>query len=93
LRIRNELEVTTTFKYAKTDLVRQGYDPLATTDIIYFNHPDQESFVRLDKGLYDRIQAGQIRGSERIRTGRNEPAHVQSDHQRSERERAAANAV
>jgi fatty-acyl-CoA synthase len=93
LRIRNELEVTTTFKYAKTDLVRQGYDPLATTDLIYFNHPDHESFVRLDKGLYDRIQDGQIRGSERIRTGRNEPAQVQSDHQRSERERAATNAV
>jgi len=93
LRIRNELEVTTTFKYAKTDLVRQGYDPLATTDLIYFNHPDHESFVRLDKGLYDRIQAGQIRGSERIRTGRNEPAQVPSDHQRSERESAATNAV
>ena len=27
LRIRNEMEVTATFKYTKTDLVRQGYDP------------------------------------------------------------------
>jgi fatty-acyl-CoA synthase len=64
LRIRSELEVTTTFKYAKADLVRQGYDPLATTDIIYYNHPDHKSFVPLDKRLYDRIQAGQIQAGQ-----------------------------
>ena len=55
------MEVTGTFKYTKTDLVRQGYDPAATSDTIYFNHPEREAFVRLDKALYDRIQAGQIR--------------------------------
>ena len=37
LRIRNEMEVTATFKYTKADLVRQGYDPAATSDAIYFN--------------------------------------------------------
>jgi fatty-acyl-CoA synthase len=71
LRIRNELEVTTTFKYAKTDLVRQGYDPLATTDIIYYNHPDHACFVRLDKRLYDCIQTGQ---------GHPEQSHAQQSH-------------
>ena len=61
LRIRNEMELTTTFKYTKTDLIRQGYNPLATTDTIFFNHPDHQAFMRLDKELYERIQTGQIR--------------------------------
>jgi fatty-acyl-CoA synthase len=61
LRIRSEMEVTGTFKYTKTDLARQGYDPSATADVLYFNHPEREAFVRLDKALYDRIRAGEIR--------------------------------
>ncbi|HSY73304.1 MAG TPA: long-chain-acyl-CoA synthetase [Alloacidobacterium sp.] len=61
LRIREDVEVTGTFKYSKTDLVRQGYDPAATSDVIYFNHPESQAFHRLDKTLYDRIQTGQIR--------------------------------
>lgn len=61
LRLRSEMELTGTFKYTKTDLVRQGYDPLATGDVIYFNHPELEAFVQLDKSLYHRIQGGEIR--------------------------------
>jgi fatty-acyl-CoA synthase len=61
LRIRRDIEVTGTFKYSKTELVRQGYDPDITTDVIYFDNPESESFVQLDKLLYDRIQVGQIR--------------------------------
>ena len=60
LRIRSEMEVTGTFKYTKTDLARQGYDPSATADVLYFNHPERQAFVRIDKALYDRIQAGEI---------------------------------
>ena len=61
LRVRNEVEVTGTFKYSKTDLVREGYDPVSITDAIYFDHPASQAFIRLDKALYDRIQTGQIR--------------------------------
>ncbi len=61
LRIRNDIEVTGTFKYSKVDLVRQGYDPVATSDLIYLNDPESEAFIQLDKALYDRIQNGQIR--------------------------------
>ena len=61
LRFRDDVEVTGTFKYSKTELVRQGYDPVSTTDVIYFDHPESQSFIRLDKMLYDRIQVGQIR--------------------------------
>jgi fatty-acyl-CoA synthase len=61
LRVQDEIEVTGTFKYSKTELARQGYDPVSTMDTIYFDHPESQSFVRLDKALYDRIRAGQIR--------------------------------
>ena len=61
LRIRNEVEVTGTFKYSKTDLVHQGYDPVAITDVIYFDNPETGDFVQLDKTLYDLIQVGHIR--------------------------------
>jgi fatty-acyl-CoA synthase len=61
LRVRDRMEVTGTFKYTKTDLVRQGYDPAAVADALYFNHPQRQAFVPLDKALYDRIQTGEIR--------------------------------
>jgi fatty-acyl-CoA synthase len=61
LRIRDDIETTGTFKYSKTDLVRQGYDPLATTDTIYFDNPESGAFIQLDKALYDQIQVGKSR--------------------------------
>ena len=61
LRLRQELEVTATFKYTKNVFQRQGYDPTATGDFIYFNQKERREFVRLDKELYDRIQLCQIR--------------------------------
>jgi len=61
LRIRNAMNLTGTFKYSKTDLIEQGYDPQASQDAIYFDHPEVEAFVQLDQQLYDRIQHGGIR--------------------------------
>jgi fatty-acyl-CoA synthase len=61
LRIRGEIDVTATFKQKKIDLVRDGFDPSKTDDPIYFNDAQANAFVRLDKGLYDSIQAGQVR--------------------------------
>jgi len=61
LRIRNDVEVTGTFKYSKTDLIRQGYDPVASNDMLYFDNQESGAFTRLDKDLYERIQVGGIR--------------------------------
>jgi fatty-acyl-CoA synthase len=60
LRVRNEMPVTATFKYEKSDLVQEGFDP-ATRDFIYFDDQESGQFVRLDQALYDRFQAGQVR--------------------------------
>jgi fatty-acyl-CoA synthase len=61
LRIRPEIDVTSTFKQKKIDLVRDGFDPSKVADPIYFNDAQAGAFVRLDPALYERIQAGQIR--------------------------------
>ncbi|MHB1857815.1 MAG: AMP-binding enzyme, partial [Acidobacteriaceae bacterium] len=61
LRLQDEIEVTGTFKYSKTELVNQGYDPGATPDRIYFNDPGSGGWVRVDEALHDRIRTGQIR--------------------------------
>jgi fatty-acyl-CoA synthase len=72
LRIRNEMEVTATFKYKKADLVRQGYDPAATSDAIYFDCAERDTFVRLESAVYDRIQLGLLH-LDHFRPGRREP--------------------
>ncbi len=61
LRIKDRIETTATFKHKTADLARQGYDPAATDDAIYFDDPAQQTFVRLDRARYERIQAGMVR--------------------------------
>jgi len=59
VRLCSEATVTGTFKYSKGDLLREGYDPDACGDALYFD--DGDAFVSLDKDLYGRIQAGEFR--------------------------------
>jgi fatty-acyl-CoA synthase len=61
LRIRDAMDVTTTFKYTKGEFVRDGYSPAATADPIYFNAREQGAFVRVDDALFARINAGDVR--------------------------------
>jgi fatty-acyl-CoA synthase len=61
LRIMHRIEVTPTFKHKKNDLVRDGFNPAASHDPIYFDDPSRRAYVRLDSALYDRIAAGQVR--------------------------------
>ncbi|MGB8095565.1 MAG: long-chain-acyl-CoA synthetase [Terracidiphilus sp.] len=61
LRFRNEIDLTGTFKYSKTELVRQGFDPKTTADEIYLDSSEMQRYLRLDEELYERIQSGQVR--------------------------------
>jgi fatty-acyl-CoA synthase len=61
LRIQPKIEVTGTFKQKKIDLVREGFNPAATSDPIYFNDPKAQAFVRLDPALYRSIESGEVR--------------------------------
>jgi fatty-acyl-CoA synthase len=60
LRILTEMTVTGTFKYNKTSLAREGYNPAAIADQIFFNDTELGAFVRLNEVLYSRIQSGEV---------------------------------
>jgi fatty-acyl-CoA synthase len=61
LRITSESETTGTFKYKKTDLVKDGFDPSKIKDDVYMAHPGEGKYVRLDKALFKQINDGEIR--------------------------------
>ena len=61
VRLRGEMDVTSTFKQKKIDFVAQGFDPATTSDPIYFDDPSAQAFVRVDVGLNQRIRAGGVR--------------------------------
>jgi fatty-acyl-CoA synthase len=61
IRITHRIAATATFKHAKAELVREGFDPAATNDPVYFDDAASKTFVRLDAALYARIQAGKVR--------------------------------
>jgi fatty-acyl-CoA synthase len=61
LRIMGEIDATSTFKQRKVDLVKQGFDPAATADAIFFLHPELQTYVRLTPSLYGDISEGRIR--------------------------------
>ncbi len=61
LRLQPQIETTGTFKYRKVELVKQGFNPAEIADPIYFDHPGEKRFVRLDAALYAAIQAGAFR--------------------------------
>jgi len=61
VRIKDRIDLTATFKHKKNELQREGYDPAATTDAIYFDDPAQRAFVPLDATLHARLSAGAIR--------------------------------
>jgi fatty-acyl-CoA synthase len=61
LRVQPKIEVTGTFKQKKVELVREGFNPAATSDPIYFNDPQAKAFVLLEPALYQRIESGDVR--------------------------------
>ena len=61
LRIRKNMDLTGTFKYSKTDLVRQGFNPTSSEDVVHFDDPKVRAFTRLEQAQYEHIQAGGIR--------------------------------
>ncbi len=60
LRLRDEIDVTPTFKPLKRRTGPDGYDPDTCPDRLYVNDPEQRAYVVLDEGLYQRICAGRM---------------------------------
>ncbi|MBC7769919.1 MAG: long-chain-acyl-CoA synthetase [Phycisphaerales bacterium] len=61
VRLQPAIETTGTFKYRKLDLVRDGFDPAQIEQALYFDHPDEQTYVRITPELYAQIQSGAFR--------------------------------
>jgi fatty-acyl-CoA synthase len=61
VRVMREMEATGTFKPMKQELVAAAFNPSVTTDVMYVNDRESDSYRRLDPTMFDRIQAGQFR--------------------------------
>ncbi|PHS77802.1 MAG: long-chain-acyl-CoA synthetase [Robiginitomaculum sp.] len=61
LRISSESETTGTFKYKKTDLVKDGFDPSKIKDAVYMADPSTKQYIRIDAGIFKKISQEKIR--------------------------------
>jgi acyl-CoA synthetase (AMP-forming)/AMP-acid ligase II len=61
VRLRSAFETTGTFKMKKVDLQKEGFDPSASEDPVYWLHPERGEYEPVDGDVYRRIQAGEIR--------------------------------
>jgi fatty-acyl-CoA synthase len=61
VRVCAELDTTGTFKHRKDELAREGYDPGATQDAIYFSDPQQHAYVPVNAQMFERVRAGSVR--------------------------------
>ena len=60
-RILDNCDVTGTFKYSKSGLINQGFNPDSASDAIYFDNPETQTLQPVDRALFERIQSGQVR--------------------------------
>jgi acyl-CoA synthetase (AMP-forming)/AMP-acid ligase II len=61
VRVRKELQKTSTFKLQKTELQREAYDPRSVTEPLYFLEPDKSSYVPITPQLFESVQSGRVR--------------------------------
>jgi fatty-acyl-CoA synthase len=61
VRICKAVEMTSTFKPRKQELIREAYNPATTLDPIFVDDSTSRSFVPIDAQLYERILRNEIR--------------------------------
>lgn len=55
------LDVTGTFKYVKTKLVAEGFDPNRITDPLYFLDEKARDYVPLTQEIFNAVSSGKIK--------------------------------
>ncbi|XP_044300703.1 very long-chain acyl-CoA synthetase-like [Varanus komodoensis] len=55
VRIRDALEITGTFKQRKVQLVKEGFDPAAISDPLYFLDASEKCYVPMTQQIYSSI--------------------------------------
>ncbi|AOA59339.1 long-chain-acyl-CoA synthetase [Acinetobacter larvae] len=61
LRVQSQLETTGTFKYQKSKLKQQGFDPMQISDPLYVLLPNESTYTLLDAEIFKNIQQQQYR--------------------------------
>ena len=61
VRLQKEVNLTSTFKLRKVDMVAEGFDPSRVTDPLFFRDDKQRAFVPLDCHLYNDVIEGNVR--------------------------------
>lgn len=61
VRLCQALEATDTFKQKKQRLIREGFDPSVVDDPLFLRDPTTGDYVSMDRAVYGRIVAGEIR--------------------------------
>lgn len=55
LRIKNDLDMTGTFKYKKSDLKKEAFNPKEVNDALYVCLPKTDSFRKIDQEIYQKL--------------------------------------
>lgn len=55
LRVKTDLDITGTFKYKKSDLKKEGYNPDLTKDAIFVLLPGENKYSEVDRMLFNKI--------------------------------------
>ena len=61
IRISKEIEVTGTFKYKKTDLVKDGFDPSVVKDQMYYASTSENDYIDLDANVFKKISNHELK--------------------------------
>jgi fatty-acyl-CoA synthase len=61
VRVARNIPVTATHKPRTGDLIRDGFDPAATEDHIYFDDTELKAYTLIDDDLFRRLQSGSMR--------------------------------
>ena len=61
IRISKEIEVTGTFKYKKTDLVKDGFDPSVVKDQMYYASTSENDYIELNMTVFKKISDHELK--------------------------------
>ncbi|KAM6431232.1 long-chain fatty acid transport protein 4 [Liasis olivaceus] len=61
LRLLKEVHKTSTFKFQKMDLRKEGYDPRVVKDKLFYLEPRECRYFPLDEEVFEKIQSGQAK--------------------------------
>ena len=61
LRLQSEMQTTSSYKYIKINLQRDGFDPNLIKDPLYMLDTNNQTYTPMNLQLYGQIVSGEIR--------------------------------